>query len=228
MQFHLGFSALMRFWRASICALISTVVLFVGAFASHAAEPPQRQAYHATVSNGTIVGSAFKISDGVLVTNAHVLAGRKPGQSVRLTGPSGARFSGRITAISTRMDLAVLSVSRNALPTVPGNAARTRLGAHVIAVGVVAGSRNPRKSYAINGTVSSAPRTLSPFGRGVIVQMPHVRRGFSGGPVFDQNGRFFGMVAALRPAEISSSGVREAFILTAADIHAEITRLASR
>lgn len=63
----------------------------------------------------------------------------------------------------------------------------------------------------------------APFGSGVIADMPQIRKGFSGGLVFNDRGQLVGMVAALRAG--SSSGGPEAFILSVEDIRAEVRRL---
>lgn len=64
----------------------------------------------------------------------------------------------------------------------------------------------------------------APFGSGLITDMPQIRKGFSGGLVFNDRGLLVGMVAALRAA--SSSGGREVFfILSVEDIRAEVRRL---
>jgi S1-C subfamily serine protease len=219
--------------RAKIARLISIVfllpcLLLVDFRAASGAEPAPKGLYHASVVNGDILGSAFMISDGMVVTNAHVVVGRRAGQKIKLISPSGKRFTARVEAVSKQMDLAILSVPNNTLRVVPAVGRHAQRGARVSAVGIVADSGNPGQRYTVQGIVSSEARELAPFGRGVIANMPHVRKGFSGGPVFDGNGGFVGMVAALRPAQVSPSGNREAFILLAADIHAEIARLTIR
>lgn len=194
--------------------------------AAAALEPQRSSQYHATLLNGGIIGSAFMIADGVVVTNAHVVSGRKPGDRVILASSGRAEQSARIVAISTRMDLAVLSIASGALPVVPGAHASQRRGVTVYAVGVAANSQNPRQKYVVAGTVLSDRKAIAPFGWGVIATMPHIKRGFSGGPVFDEDGALVGMVAALRMASTSGAQGREAFILSARDIRAEVRRLA--
>jgi len=191
------------------------------AVSAWAVEPHRGVQYHATLINGQIIGSAFMISDGLVVTNAHVVSGRKPGDRLTLSSERRGRHSAQIVAISKRMDLAVLRVSGNVLPIVPNVNARQTRGASVYAVGVAANSPNPRQRYVIAGEVSSGQTAIEPFGNGVIARMPQIKRGFSGGPVFDQQGAMVGMVAALR----SKPKQREVFILSIGDIRAEVGRL---
>lgn len=214
--------------RITLFVVVLVWVCLADMHPAYAAEPPPKGAYHASVVNGDILGSAFMIEDGLVVTNAHVVTGRRVGQKITLIVPSGRRISARIRAVSTQMDLAILSVSDKTLPTVPQTPQHIRRGTQVVAVGIVAHHSNPNRRHMIRGIVASGTRALAPFGRGVIARMPAVQRGFSGGPVFDTRGRLVGMVSALRPARASPSGKREAFILSAADIRTEVKRLMPR
>ncbi|WP_299916072.1 serine protease [uncultured Roseobacter sp.] len=204
--------------------MLVALLLFALGRGAEAAEPPRSLSYHATLLNGAITGSAFMIADGVAVTNAHVLGRRGIGEVVTLLAPGKPRGTARILAISPRMDLAILSIDPDLLPVAPAGRARDARGDPIYAVGIVADG-NPRRRLVISGTVASERRTLAPFGRGVIASMPRVKRGFSGGPVFDRNGQLVGMVAALREGREDNRRTREAFILSADAIRAEVGRL---
>ena len=146
-----------------------------------AAEPPPKQAYHVSVLNGSIVGSAFMIDAGLMVTNAHVVTGQRIGDRIALLAPTGRQVTARLQAVSTQMDLAVLSVDGTPTPVVPHSPRHAARGAQVIAVGIVARSGNPRQRHIIRGVVSSATHSVEPFGPGVIARMPSVQKGFSRG-----------------------------------------------
>lgn len=193
------------------------------AFSAEAAETHRGVQYHATLMNGQIIGSAFLIAEGVVVTNAHVVKGRQTGDRLVIASQQGGQHSAQIVAISTRMDLAVLRVAANVLPVVPNDVADHAKGARVYAVGVAANSENPQRRYVIAGEVSSDHTAIAPFGNGVIARMPQIKRGFSGGPVFDQQGAIVGMVAALRNGRQSKA--RDAFILSIAEVRAEVSRM---
>ncbi len=210
--------------RARILAPVLAIML--AATTATADVRPSPLDYHATVVNGTRTGSSFMIDEGIVVTNAHVLEGRGPGATVKLVipGAQGRRANATVLAVSHRMDLALLSVSADFLPVAPSGGARDGRGRALVAAGTAPRPAGAGTRMTVTGRVSSEKRTLAPYGPGVIARMPGIRRGFSGGPVFDADGRLFGMVTALRPG--SSPGVgSDAFILTADEIRAEARRL---
>jgi S1-C subfamily serine protease len=196
--------------------------------------------HHATVLNNGIMGSAFQIDAGLAVTNAHVVRGLAPGSTVELlpSGRAGVRAPGRVIAISSRMDLALLAVPAGLLPTVAMADARQVAGLRVVAAGVDATGAQPGPRMELEGTVLAPGVDLPPFGPGRVVRLPCVRPGFSGGPMFDRRGALVGMVAAIRPGPqppVALSGfapsrgavpsAEEAFVLRAAEIRAEVRRL---
>lgn len=222
-----GAGLLRRAVFARHAAIVVSFALIVcwGATALQSAEPQKPRAFHASVINGDLLGSAYMIDHGLAVTNAHVVAGREIGGQVVVVTASGQRLPARIKALSTRMDLAVLSVARN-LGTIARPAPRgIRRGIEVSAVGIIASSGNPTHRFTIRGTVSSRVHTQAPFGRGFVVRMPQVAKGFSGGPVFNADGQVIGMIAALRSAHASPSGQREAFVLSDTAIRREISQM---
>jgi S1-C subfamily serine protease len=222
-------SGKIRAMRTKNCACLLALAIaaqFNPQFAK-AAEPPTEFAYHISVLNGSTIGSAFMIDPGVVVTNAHVLAGLREGEQVSLLASSGGSVVARIEAVSLQMDLAVLSVSEIHVPIVPKTPKQARRGEQIVAVGIVASSRNPRWRHIVRGLVVSETRSVAPFGRGVIARMALLEKGFSGGPVFDRRGGLVGMVTAVRPAHKSPSGHREAFVISADEIRSEVSRLVS-
>lgn len=201
--------------------------------------------FHATVVNGDLVGSAFALSDRIVVTNAHVVEGRSPGDRVRLIPSDGSerRVLAYVVAVSRLMDLAVLKAPLGTLQPLPHDASPSRVGLRVVAAGVDAsGGAQSGARLALWGAISVPRKDIDVFGPGMIADIPGVRPGFSGGPVMDGDGRLVGMLTAIR-SKASSRGGRpsagrsggrepsladEAYVLRATEVRAEAYRLARR
>lgn len=200
----------------------------------HAVRP---MAHHATVYNGELVGSAFALAPGIAVTNGHVVEGLAPGSEVILVASaSDTRATARVLAISPVMDLAVLSVPPGLIAPVAAGNSRAGAGLAVSAAGVDAsGQTLPRRE--LKGEVLESHIDVAAFGPGLVLRLPGVRPGFSGGPVLDSQGALVGMIAAIcpgRPAAATISGFspararpasEEAFVLRAPEMRAEVQRL---
>jgi S1-C subfamily serine protease len=197
--------------------------------------------YHATVVNGSVIGSAFAVADGLAVTNRHVVAGLRPGDPVALTASAHGRVraEARLVAISPRMDLALLRVPEGFLPQIAEDAAPAA-GLRVAAAGIDGGG-GPREGALLElpGQVIDPAETIPAFGPGLVVWLPGARPGISGGPLLDGRGRLVGMVTAIRPGPAGAvpvSGFRpaspgsaiEAFVLRGPELRAEVRRLLGR
>lgn len=132
-------------------------------------------------------GSGFIVkSDGVIVTNAHVAG--DAGLSVRLW--DGSSFPARLTARSTRRDLAVLQIStRNLTPVTLANSDELRVGELVMAVG------NP---FGFTGAVTTgivhAVGRMPGLGPAQWIQADvQLAPGNSGGPLADARGNVVGV-----------------------------------
>jgi S1-C subfamily serine protease len=156
-------------------------------------------------------GSGFVAGPGLVVTNAHVVAGERT-TSVFTT--DGRRFDATVIAFDPRVDLAVLRVASDGLP------ALSRSTAQVDDTGAVFGHPRggalreapARIAQEINARGTDIYRTASTE-RDVFVLAARLQPGDSGGPLVDQRGRVVGVAFAIDP-----SGDTTAFALTTKEI----------
>ncbi len=134
-----------------------------------------------------IEGSGWAAASGLVVTNAHVVAGVERPVVDQRKGPT---FTGRVVAFDPKNDVAVVSVP----------------GLRVLALELAApetGSAAAMLGFPQNGPYTTTPvrvgRTLSLVGRDAYGRFPTVRKvtairgrvreGNSGGPIVDEQGR---------------------------------------
>ncbi len=168
-----------------------------------------------------VEGSGWIVRPGLVVTNAHVVAGiDRP----RVDRRDGASFPSRIVAFDAGNDLAVLRV--RGLRGAPLALADPERRLPVALVG-----------YPGNGPLSVIParlggtgRALSrdAYGRGPVTRSVtairgEVRPGLSGGPGLDAEGRVRTVVFARRPEDVGGYGVPPANVR---DVLAKVGRMA--
>ena len=149
-------------------------------------------------------GSGFIIqSDGVIVTNNHVVRGA---QSVTVTLTDGVTLPATVVGRDPGTDLAVLRVHpEHPLPYIElGNSSRVEPGEWVVAVG------NP---FGLGGTVtagivSALGRNIGdgPYDSFIQIDAP-INQGNSGGPLFTQNGKVIGVNTAILSPSGGSVGI---------------------
>ncbi|XP_028918530.1 serine protease HTRA2, mitochondrial [Ornithorhynchus anatinus] len=139
-------------------------------------------------------GSGFVVdADGLIVTNAHVVANRR---RVRVKLPSGDTYEATVTDVDPAADIATLRIRpKEPLPTLRlGRSADVRQGEFVVAMGSPFALRNTITS----GIVSSAQRPARDLG----LSQPDVEYiqtdaaidfGNSGGPLVNLDGEVIGV-----------------------------------
>lgn len=142
------------------------------------------------LTNGRRGGGAGTIwhSDGLILTNAHVVRRRAP----RVTLWDGRDFPSRLLALDEKRDLAALRIDAHNLPTIkPGDSRRLAAGTWVLAVGHPWGVVGAVSA----GTIIAVGRPLEwPNFPGELIQTSlWLRPGHSGGPLVDGNGRLLGI-----------------------------------
>jgi len=143
----------------------------------------------------------FVSSDGLILTNRHVVADRNA-EYIVFAGED-ARHSARVIAIDDTEDLALLKIKGNNFPALPlGNSDVVRLGQTSIAIGNALGEF---KNTVSRGVISGLGRTVQahdPLGRtvtieGVFQTDAAINPGNSGGPLINLRGEVIGINTAI-------------------------------
>ncbi len=147
------------------------------------------------VERGT--GSGFIIkSDGVILTNAHVVEGA---DTVSVTLKDGRELEGRVVGTDSLTDVAVIKVNASNLPTVAmGNSDTLRPGEWAIAIGNPLGLDNTVTVGIISATGRRSAEVRVPDKRVSFIQTDAaINPGNSGGPLLNQRGEVIGMNTAI-------------------------------
>jgi S1-C subfamily serine protease len=142
-------------------------------------------------------GSGFIIkSDGVILTNAHVVQGA---DRVVVSLKDGRELQGRVLGADQLTDVAVIKVDANNLPTVQmGNSDALRPGEWAIAIGNPLGLDNTVTVGIISATGRSSSEVRVPDKRVSFIQTDAaINPGNSGGPLLNQRGEVVGMNTAI-------------------------------
>ena len=143
-------------------------------------------------------GSGFITrSDGVILTNAHVVEGAN---EVDVTLPDGRSFSGKVLGWDPVTDVAVVKVAASGLPVAPlGDSSKVRPGEWAIAIGNPLGLDN-----TVTAGIISAVQRTNAVGEGQ--RVPYIQTdaavnpGNSGGPLINDRGQVIGINTAIRQA----------------------------
>jgi S1-C subfamily serine protease len=137
-------------------------------------------------------------ADGLIVTNAHVIAGHGP---LKVTLGDGRTVPARVLAADPDHDLAALSVEANNLPTIAlGESKQLRPGQWVLALGHPWGVPGAATAGIVIDT--GTPPEM-PGGRREFIQVGlHLRPGHSGGPLVNVQGQLVGLNTMITGPEV--------------------------
>ncbi|MEP6624338.1 MAG: trypsin-like peptidase domain-containing protein [Acidimicrobiia bacterium] len=146
-------------------------------------------------------GTGFIIdSDGVIVTNNHVVEGA--GGRIEVVFGDGTRLKATLLGRSAQYDLAVLKVEAHALPTLKlGSSDALQVGDEVVAVGNALALDGSNLSVT-KGIISGKGRVVPEDQTGITLYDmlqtdAAINPGNSGGPLVDAQGRVIGINTAL-------------------------------
>jgi S1-C subfamily serine protease len=128
-------------------------------------------------------------SDGLVVTNHHVV----PGEKARVITATGTSYDGRVVANLPDRDLALLQVDAEGLAALPaGDSARLRVGELVMAVGHPFGVTGAASLGVFSGIGPIEQRRGRHFREAVLANI-ELRPGNSGGPLVNMRGEVVGI-----------------------------------
>ena len=137
-------------------------------------------------------------SDGLILTNAHVVRSRK----LRVALPNGKRLPARIVARDQDLDLAALSVQSSGLPTIElGDSGLLRPGHWVFAFGHPWGVDGAATAGIVIGQGANLPERPA-FGRDWLAVNLHYRPGHSGGPLVNAEGQLVGINTVMHGPDV--------------------------
>ena len=156
-------------------------------------------------------GSGVVITaDGLLVTNAHVVSrkkGRRPATELRVALPAGPVVSARLLAKDDGLDVAVLKIEQlegnmpELHPIELGDSRALRPGQWVLAVGHPWGVAGAAAAGIVIGGGPDLPEAPG-NGRDWIAVDLALRRGHSGGPLVDHQGRLIRMCTLMAGLDV--------------------------
>jgi S1-C subfamily serine protease len=164
---------------------------------------------------GIVFGSGFPVGPGMVLTNAHVVAGTR---GTTVSNDSGTSLGARVVLFDPGRDVAILYVPRLALAPLPQAAADA--GTQGAAIGYPGGRSEKVSPAVINGQVRAEGRDI--YGQNLVIRniwitQADVQPGNSGGPLVDLKGNVVGVIFA---ASTSTQG--QAYALTDAEVQADI------
>ncbi len=143
-------------------------------------------------------------ADGLIITNAHVILGRR-GQvsnALSVTLRNGQDYPARLVAFDAQRDLAALRIdAADLFPIEIGDSHQLHAGDLVLALGFPWGVKGGATSGVVIGSGAQLPE-LGDNQRQWIAASLHLRPGHSGGPMVDSRGRLVGINTLMNGPEV--------------------------
>ena len=151
-------------------------------------------------SNGGVGSGVIYRSDGVILTNEHVVRGNK---DVQIAFADGSRDAGMVIAEDADTDLALVRVQRKNLPSASFQTALPQVGAPDVVLGSPLGFANTVTAGIVSGLHRSIPGSSqeSPALVDLLQTDAPISPGNSGGAVVDAQGKVIGITDAYIPPQ---------------------------
>ena len=191
-----------------------------------AKNPDVQRAAEATVQiqsrgcGGVLFGSGFPVQQGLVVTNAHVVAGSRRHEVVT---KEGVRAPATVVYFDPNHDLALLSAPDLGVGPLHLASAPAQRGQKAVVLGYPGGG--PQAFIGATIVLRTQPEAPDIYARpqgarrDIYVLHAQVRKGVSGGPVVDLRGRPLGVVFAASTVEHT-----EGYALTNAEVRRALDR----
>lgn len=143
-------------------------------------------------------------NDGLIVTNAHVVLGRRGrvSDNLSVTLRNGRDYPARLVAYDVQRDLAALRIDAGMLsPIERGDSHKLKAGDLVLALGFPWGVKGGATSGVVIGNGSELAEE-NDNQREWIAASLHLRPGHSGGPMVDSQGRLIGINTLMNGPEV--------------------------
>lgn len=142
-------------------------------------------------------------SDGLIVTNAHVIA---RGGAIRVGLSDGRVLPATVLARDDQHDIAALAIDAEDLPMIQIGDSRTlHAGEWVMALGHPWGVLGAVTGGVVIGSGSELIELQAMTGRAWIAVSLHVRPGHSGGPLIDVEGRIVGINTLMTGPDVGAA-----------------------
>jgi S1-C subfamily serine protease len=142
-------------------------------------------------------------ADGLIVTNAHVIARGGP---LDVSLGDGREFTARVLARDVENDLAALAIDATDLPVIePGDSRAVQPGQWAMALGHPWGVRDAVTSGVVIGAGDDLIELQGTTGRNWLAVSLHLRPGHSGGPLFDVAGRLIGVNTLMTGPDVGAA-----------------------